>query len=260
MKSIWTRSGARLQCVRSEGEKNWIFLPGGPGLGSESLAGLTGILPLDGTVWLLDLPGDGSNATKGSFHEWQRALIEAASELKHVIMVAHSTGGMYVLSSPKIESRLDGLVLLDTAPDTSWQAAFANIVKGKLDVLEAEYRKNPTNETLKALTVAAAPFLFTEKGMAKGIELLESLPYNTAAHQWSEKHFDATYRAKWVPQTIPTLILSGDHDLLTPLTVFTTAKQFHRPNITLREIKNAGHFPWIDNPDEVVAAFKEFIV
>jgi hypothetical protein len=42
---------------------NWIFIPGGPGLGSEALSGLTTLLSakIPGTIWHFDFPNDGSN-------------------------------------------------------------------------------------------------------------------------------------------------------------------------------------------------------
>ena len=262
-----TPSGARLQMFRSFEGKNlhWLFLPGGPGLGSESLIPLLNILKLPGTVWRLDLPGDGSNTTldnKESFAHWSSALIEAVGAFKHVILVAHSTGGMYVLSTPEIEKLLEGLILLDAAPDDGWQASFGEVQKNfpisGLEILAETYRKNPSNEALKALTVASAYHLFTKQGLAAGIEMLKSLSYNYESCQWSEEYFDQTYQAKWVPQTIPTLVLSGEHDLITPQRLFKDAKQFCRDNIVFKSIKNAGHYPWIDNPVDVVAALSEY--
>jgi pimeloyl-ACP methyl ester carboxylesterase len=266
---LQTPSGARLQWIRSvEGKDfHWLFLPGGPGLGSESLILLCNLLQLPGTMWRLDLPGDGSNTTPNnyeSFSHWSSALIEAVSQFKHVIVVAHSTGGMYVLSIPKIENLLDGLILLDSAPNAEWQILFGKVLNDfpipELEILQEKYSKSPSNGALKKLTIGSAPYLFTEKGLTTGIKMLESLPYNYQACQWSEQHFDQTYQAKWIPQTIPTLILCGEQDLITPLSLFAEEEPFHRDNIEIKSIKNAGHFPWIENPEDVVAVFKEYCI
>jgi hypothetical protein len=60
---VWTKLKARLQLIRvtPTANFNWLFLAGGPGLGSESLNPLTQSLNLPGAMWNLDLPGDGSN-------------------------------------------------------------------------------------------------------------------------------------------------------------------------------------------------------
>src|SRR5690348_11126297 len=60
---LWTLDGARLRCQSRDSTINWLFLPGGPGLGSEAIAGLTELLndKIPGIIWHLDLPNDGSN-------------------------------------------------------------------------------------------------------------------------------------------------------------------------------------------------------
>lgn len=263
-----TQSRARLQLIySSEGNLNWLFLPGGPGLGSESLLPLLKTLQLPGKLWLLDLPGDGSNTTSNnseSFSHWPEALIEAVQSFTHVILVAHSTGAMYVLTLPELEKHLEGLVVLDSAPDATWQILFAEIIKKKpvagLQALQENYVKDPSNKALKALTLASAPYLFTKRGQTSGMELLSGLPYNYETCQWSEMHFDSTYQSKWIPQKIPTLIMAGEEDLVTPLQLFEKDKKFCRDNITFKSIKNAGHFPWIENPSAVAKEFKTFLM
>ena len=96
---LWTGSGARLQLVRANDGKNyqWFFLPGGPGLGSESLFPLINILELPGNIWCLDLPGDGSNIGDGMhISKWRPALQLFAQKeeynLSNILMkeVAHA--------------------------------------------------------------------------------------------------------------------------------------------------------------------------
>jgi pimeloyl-ACP methyl ester carboxylesterase len=262
-----TKLKARLQRIyTNKGDAiNWLFLPGGPGLGSESLALLTQCLELPGTIWHLDLPGDGSNLTKDdtvSFSKWQNALIEAVSILENVVLVAHSTGGMYALSTSGLETKLKGLVLIDSAPNTLWQEAFMHYAQDnplpKVAQCYSLYEENQSNETLRDLTVASAPYSFTPNFIQQGVALLESLPYNYKTFEWSKHYFDQTYEAKWYPKTIPTLILAGEFDTITPLKFFIESPDFQSENILIREIKNAGHFPWIENPEGVINAFKEY--
>jgi len=92
----------------------------------------------------------------------------------------------------------------------------------------------------------------------KGISLLKTLPFNYNTCEWSGKHFDQTFKSKWVPKNIPTLILAGEKDQIIPLDLFISSKKFKRKNIIIRSIKNAGHFPWIENPKQVVNSFNEY--
>ncbi len=175
-KFLWTNLKTRLQVIKSTdgGNFNWLFLPGGPGLGSESLTALTKVLNLPGTIWHVDLPGDGSNVTSDDekyFSHWSDALMEAVNTLDNVILVAHSTGGMYALATPQLENQLTGLVLMDSAPDSSWQDEFMKYVKSHpikvVQELYLKYSKNPNNDLLKKITIASAPYSFTKKGVAK---------------------------------------------------------------------------------------------
>jgi len=266
---LWTNLKARLQHIKSTpGENfNWLFLPGGPGLGSESLSTLTQLLDLPGTIWHLDFPGDGSNTTPDDakyFSHWSQALLEAVDVLKNVILVAHSTGGMYALSLPQLEKKLTGLVLMDSAPDTSWQNEFIAYVNThpikEAQKLQGQYHKKPSNELLKKITIAQAPYSFTKKGLRKGIAVLKSLPFNYKTCEWSAKHFDETYKAKWVPKKIPTLIFSGEQDNIIPLKFFLESKKFNRDNIMMGSIEAGGHFPWVENPEAVSQIFQEYIL
>ncbi len=72
------------------GRLNWRFLPGGPGIGSESLHELVGALDVPGSIWLVDLPGDGSNRNrKGApddpFSVWPQVVVEAAMDLPNAV-------------------------------------------------------------------------------------------------------------------------------------------------------------------------------
>jgi len=264
---LWTALKSRLHLVNNQGGSacHWVFLPGGPGLGSESLSKLTELLQLPGSLWHLDLPGDGSNITTNNaehFSHWSEALVEAVQTFDKVILVAHSTGGMYALATPALEKLLTGLVLMDSAPDASWQPIFMEYVKqhplAEVEKWQQIYSASPNNELLKKLTLASAPYLFTKAGLKNGIAMLKTLPVNYETCEWSAQYFDGTYKAKWIPKNIPTLILGGDEDHITPLRLFTQSKDFQRNNILIREIKNAGHYPWIDNPDDIHLVFKEY--
>lgn len=269
---LYTKSGARLRLVRphkaqkSQGPvPNWLFLPGGPGLGSESLSPLTDIFSCPGNLWHLDLPGDGSNLLSEdtqAFSHWSQALVEATEALDHVILVAHSTGGMFALSTPLLEKSLIGLALMDSSPDASWQGIFmeyaVTLPLPELMRLHKLYEKNPNNQLLKDMTIASIPYLCAQECAPEKFHFLKDLPYNFITEQWSSKNFDATYQAQWIPKEIPTLIIGGDQDHITPLSLFRKSSRFQRSNITIAEIPQAGHFPWIENPFHVNKTFEEY--
>lgn len=263
-----TKSKARLQRIHEEHTApfNWLFLPGGPGLGSESLGDLIELLSLPGNIWRLDLPGDGSNIfsnVEHQFSNWSAGLMEATQSLENVILVAHSTGGMLTLASPGLEKNLQGLILMNSAPDSGWQGVFMQYVQAhplpnNTAELQQAYETNPSNELLRKLTLEGAAYVSTPKSIEEIKHMLANLPFNYKSHRWAECNFDSTYQAKWVPQQIPTLIFSGKLDPITPLVLFTQAPSFQRENIRFREIQNASHFPWFDNPEQIQQVFAEY--
>lgn len=264
----WTPDGARLQYQSSH--KNtaiqWLFLPGGPGLGSESLTDLTVLLKdkIPGAIWHVDLPNDGSNILKDKpISKWRDAILQSVSLFENVVLVAHSTVGMYVQTMPELEKMLRGLVLLGSAPDASWQKSFAeysNKHKNNLIVhAEKDYIQHPNNDTLRELLIAAAKNCFvTEKSLIKGKKLFMEIPVNHLASEEASKSFDTeNYHATWIPQKINTLITTGSQDYITPLSLYKNNKLYQRDNIMLKEISGAGHWPWFENPVDVVQAFEE---
>lgn len=223
---IMTKSHARLKLIcniPSNKNYNWVFIPGGPGLGSESLTDLTNILELPGSMWHFDFPGDGSNISENpdnQFHNWQKALIESTHVLKNIILVCHSSGGMFALETPYLEKKIIGLILMDSAPNAQWQKYFESYTQEnkipEVEKITKLYYKNPSNDLLKQFTILCAPYFSIEHRQDNIIKILEKLPFNYKSHLWAEKNFDRTYQAKWIPQKIPTLIFAGDQDHITP--------------------------------------------
>jgi pimeloyl-ACP methyl ester carboxylesterase len=264
---FWTPSGVRLRAAgRRPGSGNWLFLPGGPGIGSESLVGLVDAVEVPGASWLVDLPGDGSNTAapgggEDPFAGWPGVLVEAARAMPGVVFVGHSTGGMYLLSVPELERHLTGLVLVSSAPHAGWMPAFAELTRQRplpaVEVATAAYEADPTSDNLGRVAVASAPWNFTPDGLRAGAELLGRMPYNADAVNWSARNFDETYESRWWPATLPTLIVSGSHDRIVDQSLWNEPR-LRGDHVLRRHIDSAAHFPWIERPDAVRAAFHDF--
>ena len=266
MTTRYTPSGVRMRLHSSRaGNLNWLLLPGGPGLGSESLQELADALDVPGSIWLVDLPGDGSNTARADddpFAQWPQVLVEAAQAVADAIFVGHSTGGMYLLATAQLRGLIRGLVLLDTAADYSWHAQFVAMTQNHplpaFDRAAATYEQDPSVANLMRLAVASAEWNFTPQALDAGRTLLARLPYNGAAVAWSEANFDHTYKAAWWPIDIPVLRLSGDCDRIVSQQSWDV-EDYATTNVMTRVIPDAGHFPWIDNPVAVTNAFHEFV-
>lgn len=260
---IFTPSGVRLRRRRERpGALSWLLLPGGPGIGSESLHELADAIDVPGAIWMVDLPGDGSNrveAGRDPFSLWPGVLTEAAQMLPDCVYVGHSTGGMYLLSTPAVERHLIGLVLVSSAPDAGWRPRFVAMTEAhplpEVDAATRAYEAERTPERLRDLAVASAPWNFTPASEARGRALLARMPYNVEAVDWSDQHFDNSYVSTWWPSSLPTLIVSGGDDRIVDQSLWQQPR-FQGSNVLHRIIPGAGHFPWIEAPGAVRDAFR----
>ncbi|MBA2657502.1 MAG: alpha/beta hydrolase [Tatlockia sp.] len=265
---LFTQSGARLNCFinsHSKTQINWLLIPS-PGLSSDSLTELAQLLgtQIDDPIWLLDYPNDGSNISKSyNFANWHQALIEALIGLDHPVVVAHSTGGMMVQSINELEQLASGLILLDSAPDMEWKENFnLHIEKNltpDLEICSNIYASESSDNNLRNLLIASLKFSFMPESLNRAKTIFQRLAINNSAVAWSDENFDASYKAKLKPRQLPTLIIAGEHDQIIPLTVYSSNPDYHRDNISLQLINRAGHFPWIDNPEDslkVILSFK----
>jgi pimeloyl-ACP methyl ester carboxylesterase len=97
----------RIKTLRMNQGYTWLFLPGGPGLGSAYLESLCLSLDLPGTTLLIDFPKDGTN-TEGllNFSYWKKGLIDLLGNYDQPILVTHSFSGMFALDTPELEPLL----------------------------------------------------------------------------------------------------------------------------------------------------------
>ncbi len=260
-----TPSGVRLRLwAQRPGAFDWLFVPGGPGLGSESLAGLVDVVAVPGRSWLVDLPGDGSNRDGvgvDPYERWPDVLAEAVDDFAAPVMVGHSTGGMYALSVSELEASLVDLALVSSAPDARWRELFAAnneaLFSDDMVRLAQAYEAHPTDENLRALTIASSHLNFTDAGQEAGTKILAGLPFNHGATDWSDRNFDADFESKWWPKTMPTLIVSGSDDRVVDQALWDE-ERFAGPNVTRTIIDGGGHFPWVEAGGRVHAAFAAF--
>lgn len=61
-----------------------------------------------------------------------------------------------------------------------------------------------------------------------------------------------------MPQNVQTLIIGGEFDAVTPLSLFRKDARFKRSNIEIVLIKNAGHVPWIEELEEAKKLLYKF--
>jgi pimeloyl-ACP methyl ester carboxylesterase len=261
---FYDASQVRYELYQSNGGKpyNWLFLPGGAGIDSDYFRSLVQELDLPGNVWLIDLPGNGTNGTSSDFEQWGDLLVQAVQRFPNPVLVGHSFGGMFPLLFPELESHLKGFVILHSSP-VLWVERSAEYAKKfhlpDLSEPIAAFSANPGPETGRILLEACAPYYFPEQSLEKGRKMMSQMSVHwEACTWWLLKAGKSNFSAKWIPQEVPTLIVGGKYDSICPFVLFEEDARFHRSNIEMLCLENAGHLGWIDDPASMKKAFEDF--
>jgi pimeloyl-ACP methyl ester carboxylesterase len=244
--------GYRLRKIQGDkNQLNWLFLPGGPGMGSEYLEDFVSKLNLPGNKILGDFPGDGSNrnTTDISYEQWRSKLLVVIKKLTPCILVTHSFSGMFALTIPELEKLLTGLVIISSAPDKRWMQEFELTIKTydlpALGNTGIAFSKEPTDDNLRLAFIERIPYLFLPHEIKVGKELLKATVYNAVTRIWAYQHFHPNYAYTWYPQTLPTIIIGSKDDRLLPIKLFLEQEEWHRDNIQFLVLEGTGHFPWL---------------
>jgi pimeloyl-ACP methyl ester carboxylesterase len=252
---LYTQSGGRLtqwhKPVRPP-RYQLVLIPGGAGMGSEYLEPLVTLLQGPDSIWTIDLPGNGNNPARPDtdYSQWRAVLPEVFHHLDHVIFLGHSFGGMLILSEPAIEKKAKALILIGALPETIFK-------KPAVKKASARYARNPSDKAGRALLIELAPLCFKPQHVQQAIEIFSRMPFSHQAYE-ALGRFLKTYRAQYIPR-IPTLILSGDEDVVTPIEHFENHPEFGKLPFVIAKIKNANHYPWIDNAESTQQAIVEFL-
>ncbi len=263
MKTKYTNSKIRLQNIYEANKKlNLVLIPGGPGMGSEYFQSLVGGIQSFFSIWLVDLPGNGDNqyACAIDYDLWPQLICEISSQLDgEIIYLGHSFGGMLLLSTPEIQNNAKAFILMSTLPKTIFFEGGGSYFDNKFFKQHIEnYKKSPSDNAFKNLVVALSFFYFQGNDLIKGKAMLKQTKYAHRAYDYLLNNFLPNYKAKYIP-SIPTLIVSGEKDIVTPIKYFKIDKKFKKKNIVIKEISNGNHFPWVSNPKETMNAVTHFI-
>lgn len=269
---LYDANHTRLQLVKSvPGEKifNWLFIPGGPGVDSSYLNGLVKAINLPGNYWLVDFIFNGTNTDypktpEAIYQQWPRYLEQVVSQFENPILVGNSFGGYLPFFCPELEKSLTALIILNSVPTTSSDVFAQVIAKHNLPSLtevKERFIAEPSLENMKAFYMQEVPYLFRKENSAKGIDqIIHKMEFCLDAEHWWYAGGHALYsEIKWVPQNVRTLIMGGSDDFITPFAIFEQDTRFHRHNITMTNIADAGHFPWVEQPDLICETIESFM-
>jgi pimeloyl-ACP methyl ester carboxylesterase len=207
------------------------------------------------------------------------AVLDATCEGKDVVLVGHSMGGMTIMSlaaqqPERFGEQVKGVALLDTSgrrePDYEfglrgplaklfigqWKSALALMVS---DPDKAERARRSGS----GVSVAISRFLTLGKGADKRLaKFTEAMSAQTRAQVvgdfWLTLDTHDKIDALKVLADIPTLVLVGDRDRLTPPENARTLAAAI-PGAQLLELRGAGHCAMLEQPEAVNAALYDLV-
>lgn len=234
---------------------DWIVIPGGPGMGPEYLSELFGRLDLKGSIWTFDIldPGREALSDAETVAGWKRSLLEAAKTLGPALLFGHSFGGMLALATKGLEKHLAGLILADSDP-VDWLKDGANspIPRPEMAAWGKKLSDAPSDSLYRDFFSAIAPYYFRKDCLRAGRDLIERNSYSYRTFQVGNNGFFPGYEAAIDLRPIPVFCLSGEHDRITPMAVYQRCAKFReKTDARYFSIPGGGHFPWVENPQEV---------
>jgi len=263
---LYDENSTRLKLVKSIAGSsskvlNFIFLPGGPGADSSYYMPLLNNMNAAGNYWLVDLIYYGTNdkyqkSIDEACSNWPKYIEAVAANFDNVVLISHSAAGYISLCCPNLEKYLKGFVMLHSTPSIKSDSYKVNDYKDEIE----RFISNPTRENLHNFFKKEASLIFNKQNLEKGLKALEDMQLNLETnHWWYSKGTEAYDEIKWIPQSVPTLLVTGEDDFVTPGSIFAADKRFDRKNIQMKSIKNVGHFSLIDDPLLIAGTLDEFI-
>ena len=265
---------------RSEGSGTPIvFLSGGPGLEVDYFVPAAKLFPAGYRRIYLEQRGTGRSRPAGLTPEMMtlRLVVQDLEALRthlqldRIILAGHSWGGMLAMAYGAAHpDRVDRLILIGSGgPDNAFRAWFGDNIAARLHTEDVEARgywiaaakrgvdsRKVAAETLKAITPAY--FFDRAKGLATAAAFPDGLINPDAGGMLNRdltKNYDV--RATLPKLARPVLILHGHQDPIGDKTAEDIKALL--PSATLRYLNKCGHFPWIEQPEEMQAAIAAFL-
>ncbi len=232
----------------------WMFVHGAAG--SSSFWNL--VRPVFPAAWAVDLPGHLAGRARSThpavtsseqildsidaFADWLMGEI-AAQHWGEVVLVGHSMGGaiaqMVALRRP---AWLRGVVLSSTGP-------ILPVPDELIDLVRHDYPA--AVDWILAHSFATPPTGYRREGIRR--QLLRIPRAVTLADYRACNAFDIRADLEQTQWSIPTVILCGQEDQMTPLT-YSAFLKAHMAGAQLGLIENAGHMAPVEQPAAWVAA------
>lgn len=243
-----------LELIRKGSEpSSLIFFPGGPGVSWHCFEKIISSLNVKSSIYGINY-GEISNDEPTYFDELRFELILLLHRLPNPVLITHSFSTMLVLTIPRLPS-LKGLILISPAIDNTYLIDLPQRLKKYTDFdatnVAASFWINPSDEGYGGYFKTLLPFYVRSEYIEEGLNMLNQCQFSYLPYALFVQHFAPSFTQSYSP-TFPTLVIAGDDDHICPPDLFKDSDLFKPKNIQTQVIPGAGHFPWIDHPQETL--------
>jgi proline iminopeptidase len=281
MDGLTTADGRRLAYRRAGSGTTLVCHGGGPGFSGLYLGDLAG---LDQHLDLVMLDPRGTGGSDRPADSRAYAIEDYANDveelrehlgLERINLLGHSHGGVVAIDyAARYPDRVDRLILASTLARFAQEqvAAMEAGISAKAGepwfedasaALAAEQAGDfETDEELGALALREFPFYFAEYGEAERAyleSLREDVPNADTLRYFNTEIFETfDLRPRLAEITAPTLVITGEQDFITG-PVCAAEIEAGLGDARKVVIPGAGHFVFVETPDEFRAAVLEFL-
>lgn len=214
-----------------------------------------------------DAPTDWSAVDHGTFAGDADAL---RAHLGHdrMVLFGHSYGSFLALEyAVRHPERLDGLILCGTAGALDYQEAMigkaqARATPEQFQTLMAGLSAPAADDAAYGtLFRAIAPLYFHDPAHPAVARMADGITYRAGSFNRGMFELLPQYdvRPRLGALEVPTLVVNGDDDWITPLELGARPVAEAIPGARLEVIAGAGHFPFVERPDATLAVIRDFL-
>jgi len=194
--------------------------------------------------------------------------LRASLGFDRIILLGHSFGGFIAQEyALRHGDHLDGLILCDTAPVLDYQ-----------DVIMANAQSRGTPEQVQAVIAGLSAPVADDASFQQLWNTILPLYFNKYDPEVAKQMDDATqYSAQGFNQgmgvclptfnvlsrlgeiTVPTLVMAGRHDWITPPVQAAERLHAQLPDSELVIFEDSGHFPFIEENDKFVTTVHDWV-
>lgn len=226
-------------------QKTLVFLHGW-GVSSEIFKPLYPFLGRDFQIYALDLPGFGKTPIEKpmALKDYADFVYEFLknNKIERPIIIGHSFGGAVAVKLSLIYPDYASKLVLVSASALRQPRRKMIFIKKIADILKPFLPKKIRKLILKILGYDKTDYAQID---------------NPKLKETFKKVISEDLSSDLSAIKIPTLVIWGEKDMITPLSEGKTIAE-NIPGAKLEIIKNAGHFKFLEKPEEFIKLIKEF--